>query len=148
MAARPVHLVVSLTGLEAESGDVQITHDHVFRVELPDTIDSKHVELLRRDCEIMAGVAMENPGSLMALHEAAVKSDFRTARRLVDELGLREERFYAEGGGMWGWIVVAAVALAAAAAFSGDSPSPPQPPPQPPPEPTPLPDGGADAGPG
>ena len=95
----------------------------------------------------MAGVATENPGSLIALHEAALKNDLPTARRLVDELGLREERFYAEGGGMWGWIVLAAVALAAAAAFSGDSPSPPQPPPQPPPDPEP-PDGGVDAGPG
>jgi hypothetical protein len=141
-----VHVVIGLTGLEAESGDVRISQEQIFRIAMPASIESRHIELMRRDCEILAGIAREHPHTLVTLHNAALNSDLRTANRLAGEIGLREERFYAEGGGMWGWIIAAGVVLLAAAAFSGDSP--PAPPPQPPPEPPPGPtDAGTEAGP-
>ncbi len=149
MSAGPVHVVIGLTGLEAESGDVTISQEQIFRIAMPTSIGSRHIELMQRDCEILAGIAREHPETLATLHNAALNSDFRTANRLANEIGLREERFYAEGGGMWGWIVAAGIVFLAAAAFSGDSPPPPQPPPEPPPRPVDAgTEGGADAGPG
>jgi hypothetical protein len=150
MAAGPVQVVIGLTGLEAESGDVNISQEQIFRIAMPASINSRHIELLRRDCEILAGIARDHPHTLVTLHNAALNSDFPTANRLANEIGLREERFYAEGGGMWGWIIAAGVVFLAAAAFSGDSPpSPPPPPPDPPPAPVDAgAEGGADAGPG
>jgi len=147
MSAGPVHVVIGLTGLEAESGDVKISQEQVFRIAMPASINSRHIELMQRDCEILAGIAKEHPNTLVTLHNAALNSDLRTANRLADEIGLREERFYTEGGGFWGWIIVAGIAFLAAAAFSSDSPSPPQPPPEPPPDPSPGPgDAGTEGG--
>jgi hypothetical protein len=143
-AANPVHLVIGLTGLEFDTGDVKLFRDQVFRIPMPAAFGAEHMELMRRDCEMLAEIARENPDGLVTLHNAALANDFATANRVAAEIGLREERFYAEGGGFWGWIAVAAVIILVAAATTSDSPSPPQPPPDPPPPTDPPHDAGAD----
>jgi hypothetical protein len=141
-----VRAVVGLTGLAGESGGVRVLQERMVKFELPAEFDEQHIEILRRDSELLAGLASRHGASLACLHNAPLRSDFAEARRIANEIGLSEERFEAEGGGFWGWIAAAAVVFAIAVLAPGDS-SPPPPPPEPPPEPTRIPDaGGSDAG--
>ena len=73
---------------------------------------------------MLLGIAKKNPDAFLELHNAALTNDVPTATRIANEIGLQEERFYAEGGGMWGWIVLAGVVIAVAALTTSDSPSP------------------------
>jgi hypothetical protein len=147
--ASSVQLVIGLTGLEVRSADVTFSRDQVFRIPLPAGFDANHIERMQKDCEMLAGIARKSPERLREFHNAALRNDFQSAIRIGNEIGLREERFYDEGGGMWGWIALAAVVIVIAVAAESDSPPHPSPPPQPPPKPDHIPDAGApDAGPG
>jgi hypothetical protein len=104
--------------------------------------------MIRRDSALLAEIAGSYADELGALHNAAVRGDSPTAGRIARQIGLTEERAVAEGGGMWGWIALAAVGIGIAIlAQSGDdhAPGPPEPPPAPtePPTDAGLPPGGA-----
>lgn len=148
-AASSVQLVIGLTGLEAQAADVSFLRDQIFRIPLPPTFDPSHIERMQRDCEMLAGIAKKSPDRLREFHNAALRNDFGSATRIANEIGLQEEQFYADGGGMWGWIALAAVVIVVAASVQSDSPTEPSPPPQPPPRPDDIPDASApNAGPG
>jgi hypothetical protein len=138
--ASGVHAVIGLTGLARESGGFPVVQERLVRFELPPAFDS---EIFRRDSELLAEIASQNAESFAYLHDCAIRNDFGEARRIANQIGLTEERFSAEGGGMWIFIAAAAVFLAVA--VTGDSPPTPQPP-EPPPEETPIPDAGIPGG--
>ncbi len=141
-----VHAIIGLTGLTTESGDFTLHHERVVRFAVPTSIDRRHAEMIRRDSELLAEIAGKYADELGALHNAAARGDFPAAGRIARDIGLTEERAVAEGGGMWGWIALAAVGIGIAIlAQSGEDHAPG--PPDPPPAPTePLPDGGLPPG--
>ncbi|MEY2517706.1 MAG: hypothetical protein QOJ89_5064 [bacterium] len=138
-AASDVHVVIGMTGLTTQSGGFTIKQDRVLSFPVPRDFASSHCAVARRDFELLAEIAGKESESLGRLHKAAIENDPATATRIANEIGLTEERFVAEGGGVWtAMIVLAAVGLAYAAATSGGSSEPVSGPSQPPPEETVL----------
>ncbi len=126
-------MVIGLTGLTSESGGFTIQQDRVLKLEIP--TDLGDCEVVRRDFELLAGIAGQHPESLNALHKAAIVNDVPAVTRIANEIGLTEDRFAARGGGIfWAMIALAGAGLAyAAATGSGSSehaPGPSQPPPE------------------
>lgn len=139
-----VHAVVGLTGLKVQSGGITVQFDQVLRLPMPATLD---LAAARRDFELLAQMAGEYPEDVRRLHAAAVRSDMATATRIAREIGLTEERFVGDGGGIWGaMITIAAVGLALAAIDAALPPDHAPGPEDPPPERTPIPDGGLPPG--
>jgi hypothetical protein len=143
-AASGVHAVVGLSGLAVESEGFRLIEEKVVRLELPAELDARNSEILQRDIQLLAEIANRRPESLAHLHNAAVRNDFGEAQRIAGEIGLSEERFVSEGGGIWHVVAgfLAVVAIVVLASESG-SPSPTPAPENPPPETTPIPDAGA-----
>jgi hypothetical protein len=147
-AGSGVHAIIGLSGLTTQSGEFTLQHERVVHFAVPTVVDRRHSEMIRRDSALLAEIAGSYADELGALHNAAVRGDFPTAGRIARQIGLTEQRAVAEGGGMWGWIALAAVGIGIAIlAQSGDdhAPGPPEPPPAPtePPTDAGLPPGGA-----
>ena len=145
-AASGVHAVVGLSGLTVESGGFRLVEEKVVRLELPAELDVRQRDILEHDIRLLAEIASQRPESLAYLHNAAVRNDFGEARRIAGEMGLSEERFASEGGGIWavaaGFLAVVAIVVLASESPPDSTPAPENPPP----ERTPIPDAGAPPG--
>ena len=137
--------VVGVTGFRATHGSVTVSGEHFVRIDLPDTATEEHLDLMRNDLRVLTQILDDHPRTLLDIQNAVLRNDIPTANRLANEVGLTEENMVANGGGMWGYILAAAVVIGAYAAFGGhhtETPHPPDPPPSPPPETTHPPDAG------
>jgi hypothetical protein len=144
-AASNVHAVVGLSGLVVESGGFRLVQEKVVRLELPAELDARQSEILQRDIRLLADIASQRPESLAYLHNAVVRNDLGEAQRIAGEIGLSEERFASEGGGVW--VAVGFLAVIAIVILGSDPPPEPTPAPEnPPPERTPIPDAGVPGG--
>jgi len=136
-------VVIGLTGFHARRDGLEISSDQILRIEVPAVATEQHLELMRNDLGAITKIVGEYPQQVLSIQNAVLRHDLASANRLAEEIGLTEENMVANGGGMWGYILLAAVVIGAYAAFGGSGTE------HPPPEPTPQPDAGApDAGPG
>jgi hypothetical protein len=139
-------VIIGVTGFQSRRDELNISSDHILRIELPPVATEAHLELMRNDLGTITRIVADYPQTVLDIQNAVLNHDLVSANRMANEIGLTEENMIANGGGMWGYILLAAVVIGAYAAFSGGSDAPP---PQPPPQPPPETDAGApDAGPG
>ena len=84
------------------NGLVQAT-DHLTRVQLPSRLSTEDVQRMGKDFELLAAAFREHPTEMTSLLEAHFRKDTNTSRQIADTLGLSEEAFKAQGGGIiWG----------------------------------------------
>lgn len=83
------------------------------RFDFPETLD---LERAARDAEILAGKLRDEPDRLREVLQAVKGGDKRSAVRGLKELGMSEEDFEREGGGLF-WLVVIVVLLYATDAY-------------------------------
>ena len=145
-ATSGVHAVVGLTGLTVESGGFTIQTEQLLRLPVPNVIDASHASSIRRDFELLAEIAAQYPDDFVRLHNAAAQSDLPAAARIAKQIGLTEDRFVRDGGGIWGaMIAIAAAGIAIAVLTAGSSEHAPGPE-NPPPRETGIPDAGLPGG--
>jgi hypothetical protein len=74
---------------------------------IPDTIDGARV---KRDCEILAKLITDKPKAIPAIYHAALSGDAAAATKEINAIGLTEEAFAAQGGGLWHLLILLAIA--------------------------------------
>ncbi|MEV8404269.1 hypothetical protein AB0R12_00285 [Streptomyces niveus] len=114
-----VYVHIGLTGLTTQSGNHKIVQDQSFRFELPGRFDLDHIQIAKNDLRILHDVFQRSPGAVTDLHNAALRGDRDSMRKIAHGLGITEEGIKTQGGGMWVYIAGAAVFIAAALIFGG-----------------------------
>jgi hypothetical protein len=104
-----------------------LSGDRIARLQLPESLTAEHLNVAQKDLELLAEIMRQYPDEFLALQNAVLEHDFRSARQLGEKIGLNEEAFVAREGGVW--VLVAVIAIGAALLLSSDSPPPPPPPP-------------------
>lgn len=127
--AQGLQAIVGLTGFALQQGDVRMFRERLTHIELPEKFTANHVALMRKDLAIISGIAEQQPEDLLSLNNAVLKYDLQTANRLAQKIGLTEENMLANGGNIWGLIII--IAIGAALLLESDSPHPPAPEPAP-----------------
>ncbi|GAA1974477.1 hypothetical protein [Microbacterium pumilum] len=131
-------LRLGIIGHRAERLGTLIHTDQTLRVELPDEFTDAHLAQMKYDTQFILELIERNPDAIMSIQGAVLRNDFATANEVARSVGLTENNMIDNDGGMWGYIILAAVVIGAYAAFSGSGEEAPPPPPEPPtpPEPT------------
>lgn len=114
-----VYVHIGLTGLTTQSGNHEVVQDQSFRFELPARYDLDHIQIARNDLRILHDVFQRSPGAVTDLHNAALRGDRESMRKIAHGLGITEEGIKNQGGGMWIYIAGAAVFIAAALLLGG-----------------------------
>lgn len=65
--AQGSHVVIGLTGFGTEVDGVKVSREHFIRAELPQSIGREDVQVLRRDLELLSGIAEQHPDDFTAL---------------------------------------------------------------------------------
>jgi hypothetical protein len=124
-------VVIGVTGFHSRRDGLNISSDHILRIELPPVATEAHLDLMRNDLRTITRIVSDYPQTVIDIQNAVLNHDLVSANRMANEIGLTEENMIANGGGMWGYILLAAVVIGAYAAFGGGSDEPPPPPPPP-----------------
>jgi hypothetical protein len=110
MAREKVHAVVGLTACEGKTGGFSVSTDRVLRIELPRQFTEKDLEVMHKDFQQLAALLKDRPKDMASFFNASLNHKIREANGAAKKLGLREEEFTAEGGGIIWWVVGAVVA--------------------------------------
>src|SRR5258706_6602111 len=68
------------------------------RIEVPATISAAQ---LKRDCEKMLELLAKSPNDVQDIVAKIHSGDHAGARKVVEKIGLTEEAFSSQGGGLW-----------------------------------------------
>lgn len=112
----PIRASVRLSGVPSSKGGFDILSDVERHIDLPRQFGPAELERCRNDCELLSGKLGADPALSLELLEALRSHDLAHARRVAHQLGIVEEHFQAEGGGLI-WLVVVVVLLYATDAF-------------------------------
>jgi hypothetical protein len=110
LVGQTMTLALGVTNVSHKLHDVDVSTDHLTRLQLPNRMSRQDVRRMQRDFEILAEALREHPTEMANLLEAHFRMDTKTSRRLAYDLGLSEEAFKARGGGIL-WAVVGALVL-------------------------------------
>jgi len=112
----PIRASVKLSGLHSSKGGFEILSDVERHIDLPDRFGPAELERCRNDCELLSHKLGADPALAIRLLQALRHPDPAQARAIAQQLGIVEERFQAEGGGLM-WLVVVVVLLYASDAY-------------------------------
>ncbi|MFF1613244.1 hypothetical protein ACFVYA_36225 [Amycolatopsis sp. NPDC058278] len=109
-AATTVTLMMGITDYAYDAQGLAMSTDHLTRVRLPEQFAAEDIARMRTDFELLAKAMRDHPSEMALLLGAHCSKDAAVSRRIADELGLSEDNFKAQGGGII-WGVVAAAVL-------------------------------------
>jgi len=103
-------LVLGVVDFSHDREGFVLSTDHLTRVQLPSRLSAEDIQRMRTDFELLATALRDYPTEMTSLLEAHFRKDTDTSRRLADEVGLSEESFKEQGGGII-WAVVGALVV-------------------------------------
>ena len=103
--------VIGLTGFPFKTGGFSGTAEQVVRMEMPTTFKGEGIEKSKKDFEMISQMLRNHPGEMVELLDAVVQNRIADAVKKADQIGLREHKFMAQGGGA-AWLVAVAVVVA------------------------------------
>jgi hypothetical protein len=98
-------LVLGIVSFSHDKAGLAMSTDHVTRVQLPNRLSTEDVQRMQKDYELLASVLRDHPEEMKNLFEAHSQKDIKSARRIAGTLGISEESFKAQGGGVI-WAIV------------------------------------------
>jgi hypothetical protein len=107
---------VCLSGFEEARGDFTTSHSQCRGLRLPEHFTPEHIKRAQKDCEILGEKLRTHPAEVTAILDSILANKFDHARRMAHEIGISEESFVEQGGGLL-WLVVVAVLLYATDAY-------------------------------
>lgn len=103
---------IGVTGTAQTQSKFDIAFGNSIRVEVPETFAAEHVALATRDCEILAEILKSNPRELGQIVSATTTGKLAEAKEIAEKIGLTEDNFIKQDGGMLAVVIVIAIGCA------------------------------------
>lgn len=97
--------LIGLSGFKNTIEGFPISRDHTFQLELPQSFTAEDIQRMRKDAEGLASLLRNYPDEMQAFVQAVSQGKFGEARKVAQKVGLTEENFVSQGGGLF-WVVV------------------------------------------
>ncbi|MBP1823057.1 hypothetical protein [Mycobacterium sp. OAE908] len=105
-------LTISVSGPASHVSEFDVAQGSSVHVEIPSDYTEKHNALATKDLEILSGILSGRSDEVSRLISAASRGEFDEARSLAKQIGIVEDNFVSQDGGLWGLVVVIAVVAA------------------------------------
>ena len=108
-ASSPASLSIGVTGRTQAQSMFEVAPGRNVHVDLPAGYSAEHLALAAKDAEILMGILKDKPQEVQAIISAVSAGNFTEARKVAKGIGITEEDFMEQGGGLWGVVIVIAV---------------------------------------
>jgi hypothetical protein len=109
-AENTMSIVLGIVGFDHGMDGFPLSTDHLTRVKLPSRLTPEDLKRMQTDFELLAGTLRDHPTEMAQLFEAHCRKDTTTSRRIAKSIGISEESFKQQGGGVI-WAVVGALVV-------------------------------------
>ncbi|SRR6266542_4096493 len=103
-------LICGFVDVERSNHAFPMLMDRINRVRLPSRFSPEDIQRIRRDFELLAGLFKDHPEEMASLLESYVRKDATASRGMAASLGISEDTFTEQGGGIY-WGLVAAIVV-------------------------------------
>jgi hypothetical protein len=105
-------VVIGVAGTGQPQSKFEVAAGRSVRVDIPESFTADHVALATRDSEILAEILTGHPHEFCQIVSAVTAGKFKEAQKLAEKIGLTEEYFIRQGGGMWAIVIGIAIGCA------------------------------------
>lgn len=103
---------IGVTGLTQAQSKFEVAPGRNVHIDLPAQFSADHVTLAAKDAEILQGILKDRPKEIEGIVSAVAAGNFKEAQEIAKKIGITEDYFLKQGGGMWAVVVVIAVGCA------------------------------------
>jgi hypothetical protein len=100
-------LSVGLAGIAKTQSNFEVAADKNVRIVMPEGCSHEHILLATKDTEILTKILKEHPEEIVSIMEDITSGKLSDAKKAAAEIGISEENFINQGGGMWAVIAIA-----------------------------------------
>ncbi|NEA65373.1 hypothetical protein [Streptomyces sp. SID12488] len=105
-------LVAGFDDMPQDTNGVTASAQRLIKMGLPDRLDPDKITLAVNDLRAILSSFESYPDEHLNLQNAILRQDFREAREIAKRVGITEKDLLANGGQLWGVVVVIAIAAA------------------------------------
>lgn len=105
-------VAIGVAGAGEPQSMFEVAAGRSIRVEIPESFAAEHVALAARDSELLTGIFKKHSHDLCQIVYAVNEGKFTEAKKMAEKIGLAEESFVRQGGGLWGLIIVLGIGAA------------------------------------
>lgn len=100
-------LIAGVAGTARPLGKFQVGAGTTVAIALPDDFGADHTNLAIKDCEIVAGILKQYPKEVAEMLAAVGAGRLAEAKKVAVRIGITEDNFTKQGGGMLALILLA-----------------------------------------
>lgn len=105
-------MLIGITGATQPQSKFEVASGKSVRVEIPETFTAEHIALAAKDAEIFAEILKRSPQEFSQIVSAVTAGKFAEAKEMANNIGLTEDNFVRQGGGMWAVVIGIAIGCA------------------------------------
>jgi hypothetical protein len=105
-------VVIGVAGVGQSQSMFEVAPGRSIRVEIPEKFADDHCGLAVRDTEILGELMKCYPREFSQIVNAVNAGKFKDAKKIAEQIGLTEENFISQGGGLWALVIGIAIGAA------------------------------------
>jgi hypothetical protein len=103
---------ISVSGSTQAQSKFRVASGRNVHVDLPMKFSAEHISLAARDAEILQGILNDNPEQIERIVSAVTAGNFQEAQEIARSIGMTEESFIEQGGGLLAIVIIIAIGCA------------------------------------
>ena len=103
---------IGVSGRTQAQSKFEVAPGRNVHVDLPAQFSADHVALAAKDAEIIQGILKDKPKEVEEIASLVAAGQFKAAQKIAARIGLTEDYFVQQGGGMWALVIAIAIGCA------------------------------------
>lgn len=103
---------IGISGRTQAQSKFEVAPGRNVHIDLPAQFSAEHIALAAKDAEIIQGIFKDKPKEVEEIVSLVVAGKFKEAQKIAERIGLTEDYFVKQGGGMWAIVIGIAIGCA------------------------------------
>jgi hypothetical protein len=105
MSERNAAFIAGIESINSNIDSFEILKNENVRVLMPEGYSIDHIRLAMKDGEILTSILNKNPEEVLCIMKAVSSGKLSEAKKAAAAIGISEENFVEQGGGLIGWVI-------------------------------------------
>jgi hypothetical protein len=103
---------IGVSGRTQAQSKFEVAPGRNVHVDLRAGFSADHIALAAKDAEIIRGILKDKPKEVQEIVSAVSAGKFKEAQKIAERIGITEDYFVKQGGGLWALVIVIAIGCA------------------------------------
>jgi len=105
-------VAIGVSGRTQAQSKFEVAPGRNVHVDLPVEFSANHVALAAKDAEILLSILKDKPKEVEEIVSAVGAGNFKETQKIAERIGITEDYFVKQGGGLFALVIVIAIGCA------------------------------------